>query len=724
MEALLKNLKEHVTCSICLDNYTDPKTIDCLHTFCFECLKKHALTSQRQGFYRCPECQAQVGVPEGNRFDRLPSSFLHNSLLSLLAVRQSGDGSELSCSLCQKKSAEVDYCFDCEKFMCPNCVKAHDLFRATAFEGHRVTPVKQFQPEDYEALLKRQSFCSQKYHKQEVTRFFCLQCQVCVCQVCINTDHKTHNVVPVEKAADDEKANIIAEAETIKQKMNDCSDLIRQFEATELELETNITIAKRQVSQTAEEMVAKIRESEREAITALEKTRVWRIEKLNSAKESVRSLEKQINQAIEFTNSLVQRSSSSDIMQSKRNLKQRFKELGEAKVPALPASSFVKFVATSVPESLTLGSLKTEETYFLPLTAEGLSQNLQAGVQAEIVVRPEICEGELTMSGVEVLIEPADKVASLNVCQKSDGNVSVTFVPQVPSTYQMALRLNGNELADSPYVVQVKERRLDVVSELLLKGESPLKPRGIAVNSRGMIAVADTEARSILIFNNDGTFVRKLGCHENSSEKMKAVNVSYLNDDEILVADETNHRIKQFNVQTGNCVKSFGKRGKAEGEFISPCCVFMDSEERVVVTEYTNGRIQVLTKDFKPLFIFGDSGPEKLDHPLGCVYYRNMFIVSDSRNLCLKVFDSTGKFLYKIADPPFRKPWGLCVDKYGNLLVCDSYAGGQIKQFTVDGSFTGKTVADVKLKPLGIRTTPDGRILMTDPITKKIYIIE
>ena len=106
----------------------------------------------------------------------------------------------------------------------------------------------------------------------------------------------------------------MAEADAIKEKMNACSNLIRQFEATELELETNIAIAKRQVSQTAEQMVAKIRESEREAITALEKTRVWRIEKLNSAKESVLSLEKQINQAVEFANNLVERSSSSDIM--------------------------------------------------------------------------------------------------------------------------------------------------------------------------------------------------------------------------------------------------------------------------------------------------------------------------------------------------------------------------------------------------------------------------
>ena len=723
MEALLKNLKEHVTCSICLDTYTDPKTIDCLHTFCFECLKKYALTSQKQGLYRCPQCQAHVGVPEGNCFDRLPSSFLHNSLLSLLAVRQSGDGSELSCSLCQKKSAEVDYCFDCEKFLCPNCVKAHDLFRAAAFEGHRVTPVKQFQPEDYEALLKRQSFCSQKYHKQEAMRFFCLQCQICVCQVCINTDHKSHDVVPVEKAADDEKANIMAEADTIKEKMNVCSDLIRQFETTELELETNIAIAKRQVSETAEQMVVKIRESEREAITALEETRLLRIEKLNSAKESVRSLEKQLNQAVEFANSLVQRSSSSDIMQSKKNLKQRFKELSEVKVPALPVSSFVKFVVINVPDSLTLGSVKTEETYFLPLTAEGLSQKLQAGVQAEIVVRPEISAEELTMSGVEVLIEPADKVASLNACQKSDGNVSVTFVPQVPSSYQITAKLNGNELADSPFVVQVKERRL-VVSELLLKGETPLKPRGIAVNSRGMIAITDSEGHSILIFDKEGTFVRKLGYNENSSEQIKPVCVSYLNDDEILVAYETNHRIKQFNVQTGNFVKSFGKRGKAKGEFINPVCIFIDSEERVVVTEYVNSRIQVLTKDLKPLFIFGDSGPEKLDHPVECVYYRNMFIVSDRNNLCLKVFDSTGKFLYKIADPPFTKPWGLCVDKYGNLLACDSYTGGQIKQFTVDGCFTGKTVTTVNLRPGGITATPDGRILTTDFSTKKIYIIE
>ena len=50
MELLLKNLKEDVTCSICLDTHTKSKTISCLHTSCSEYQERHPLTSQKQGF--------------------------------------------------------------------------------------------------------------------------------------------------------------------------------------------------------------------------------------------------------------------------------------------------------------------------------------------------------------------------------------------------------------------------------------------------------------------------------------------------------------------------------------------------------------------------------------------------------------------------------------------------------------------------------------------------
>ena len=737
MESLVKNLEKHVTCSICLDTFTKPKTIACLHTFCLKCLEKHALTTQRQGQFRCPECQAQLNIPQGNRFDNLPTGFLQNSLLSLLAVRQSGDGSQISCGICEKTSAEISYCFACEKLLCRDCVNAHELFRETAFEGHKLTPVKQFQPADYEALLKRQSFCSQQYHEREVTRFFCLQCQICVCQICINTDHKNHNVDPLEKAADGEKANIMAGAELIKKKKKVCNDAIRKFEEAAVKLETNITAAKREVSQTAEQMIAKIREHEREAITTLENTRVSGMEKLNSVTKQVQSLTKQLDQAVEFANNLLQRSSSSDIMQSKKNLEQRFQDLNKTPVTTLPVSSFVKFVPSIAPESLSLGFVTTSETDVRLCTVERLSENFQAGLEAEFVVCPKLkCDGELTSEAqpkfhVEVLVEPAKEVESLIILQNEEGYFQVKFIPKVPGTYNITVKINGDKLVNSPFTVQVKERRIDFVGELDLKGEIPQNPCWTAVNSKGLIAVTDRERHAILIFDKKGKFVRKLGCHgENPGQLNSPAGVTYLNDDEILVADDRNHRIQQFNVQTGNFVKSFGNEGTGVGEFQNPEGICMDGEGHVVVADYSNDRIQVLTKDGKPVLKFGNSGPEKLNRPTGCICYKNMFIVSDRLNNCLKVFDSSGKFLYKIgeegeADGQLSHPWGLCVEKYGNrqnLLLCDK-DNGRIQQFTVEGRFTGKSVTRLQ-DPTAIATTPDGRIFVSDFIADKVYVLK
>ena len=737
MESLLNNLEKHVTCSICLDTYTKPKTIACLHTFCLKCLEEHALKTQRQGQFRCPDCQAQVNIPEGNCFDNLPTGFLQNSLLSLLAVRQSGDGSQISCGICKKKSAEISYCFACEKLLCRDCVNAHELFRESAFQGHKVTAVKQFQAVDYEALLKRQSFCPQPYHEREVTRFFCLECQICVCQVCINTDHKNHNVDPLEKAADAEKANIMAAVESIEQKKKVCGDAIKTFQQVVVELERNVTAAKREVSQTEEQMITKILEHEREATKILENTRVSRMEKINSLNEQVQSLIKQLDQAVQFAKNLVERSSSSDVMKSKKSLEQRFGDLDKITVPLLPVSSFVKFFSTNALDNLNLGSVITNETDVRLSSMEALTENLQAGLEAELLICPKRkSEEELTRKyqrelDVKVLIEPAENVASLRILKKENDDFHVKFVPKLPGTYNMTVKINGDKLVTSPFRVNVKERRIDVVGELVLKGQTPVWPNLIAVNNKGTIAVSDHNERCILIFDEDGNVVRKFGCYgKGPGQLCYPAGLTFVNDDELLVVDYCNCRIQQFNVKTGNLSKSFGKVGTGDGEFMGAEGIFMNDEGHVILADYSSNRIQVLDKDGKFMYEFGDNGPGKLDQPTGCIYHENKFIVSDIGNHCLKVFDKSGKFLYKIggkgeADGQFLFPWGLCVEKYGdhqNLLVRDRN-NGRIQQFTMEGRFIGKTV--VKLRnPKAIAISPDGRILICDYRDKKIHILK
>ena len=622
--------------------------------------------------------------------------------------------------------------------MCSDCFSAHEVLKES-FEGHRVTPVNEFKAEDYEALLKRQPFCSQEFHEKEITRFFCFSCEACVCQICIVTDHQNHKIVLLDKAARDEKPDIMSGAEMIKEKLRELGEVIRQFEETASELERNIATAKRGVSQAADQMIAEIREREREAIISLETTRVTRLEKINTAIQEAQSLVKQMNQAVEFANNLTQRSSSSDIMRNKITLKQRFEELRVTEVPKHGETSFVKFSAASRVEGLKLGFIETVAIVKADANRswlEGLEQTLQAGVEVEFTLHPKTSEGKTSSQAdlkdqVEVLIKPAKNVTNVIASEKEDGNLQVKFTPIVPGAYSIEVKINGDKLPTCPFTTQVKERELVVVGNLDLKffqGDALQGLFGIAVNKEGNMVVTDNRGHCVYVFDREGSCLRKIGGKgENSGQFQYPDGVSFLNDNEILIADHGNHRIQHLNIKTGTVVKTFGKRGEGKGELQHPTDVCLDDEGRIVVIELINQRIQVISMEGETHSTFGDSGPEKLNHPLGCVSFKNITFVSDHGNHCVKAFDQSGRFLYKFGkqgnqDGQFNYPYLMHVDSSNNLLVCDS-GNNRVQQFSLDGRFTGKSTALLP-DPTGITTASDGSILVTSSTDKKVYILK
>ena len=721
MESFLKNLKEQVTCSICLDTYKEPKIISCLHTFCCNCLKRHALTSQRNGKYRCPECQAPIDLPKDNRFDSLQTSFFHNSLLGILAVRQIGDGRSISCSQCRKNNTQMHYCFDCGRFMCPDCLNAHEVLKAS-FEGHKVISVKEFKAEDYEALLRRQPFCSQQFHEKEIMRFFCIPCQSCVCHICIATDHRNHEVVVLDKAAHDESQNIIAGAESIKDKIKELNANIRQLEETTSAMESNVMKAKCKVMEAAEQMITQIRAQERELITSIETTRAKRLEQISSAKQNIFPLLKQLNQAVDFADNIVKRSSSTDIMQNKGTLTQRFEELRAIypEVPERRDSVYVKFTAASM-VGLKLGSVQmTEKADVKKSTLQGIDQTLRAGVEADYILCPKTTSGEicdLESNQIEFLVEPADDVSMTSVHENDEGTFQLKFTPILPGDYSLEVKINGEKLSVCPVTVQVKECELVVDGELDLKNfsDAELKgPFGIALNAEGTIAVSDLNGQSVYVFDSEGTFLQKIGKFK------QPFDVVFVNDEEILVSDHGDHRIYQYNTRTGLYIKEFGK-----GRFKNPVGLSMDDKEQIVVSDFGNNRIKVLTKDGENIFTFGDIGPEKLFHPLSCVYHKNRFFVSDY--YCIKVFNQIGQFLYKFGrqgteNGQFDRPSGLHVDRHDCLLVCDQ-GSGRFQKFSLEGRFIGKCNTPGLENLNGVAEMPDGRILVTSTQSKTVYIM-
>ena len=668
MEPLVENLKKQVTCSICLDTYTDPKILSCFHTFCCKCLEKHARKTHRQGKFRCPECQAEIDLPEGNRFDRLPTSFIHNSLLGLLET------------------------------------------------------------EDREVLLKP-PFCSQ--HKKERLRYFCSSCEACICPVCFAEDHRGHDFDVIEKAVQEDKKYIMLNVDTIKEKANLFREEIRKSQKTSEDVEMIIAIAKQQVSEAAQHVITKTRQQEKQLLESLEMTRKKRIERINSAKHELESLVKQMNQAVQFAENLVQRSSALDIIQTMTALKQKFEELRGVEVPKHHQTTFAKFNAASQ-KDLKLGftQLNNQPANAAKSNIEGLDQTFQAGVEAELTLCSKTSEGEISYQPdlkdqVELLIKPAKYTSNVTVQEKGDGNLRLKFTPRVPGVYSVEVKINGEKLSISPFFLPVKKRQLVVVGELDLKFKGP---NGIAVNRQGDIAVVDLRGHCVFVFNKEGNCLKQLGKEGTHPGQFKyPSDVLFLNDNEILIADQLNHRIQHINIQTGSVVKTFGKEGEGKGHFKNPVCICLDDAERIVVTEFCNNRVQVMSKEGETLFTIGDSGPERLSEPYCCISYKNIFLVTERDNHAIKAFDSSNTFLYQFGkkgnqDGQFNGACGMCFDGSNNLLVCD-YDNNRVQQFSLDGHFTGKTAIPLQ-SPSDIVTAPDGRILVTSRKAYKVYILK
>ena len=341
----------------------------------------------------------------------------------------------------------------------------------------------------------------------------------------------------------------------------------------------------------------------------------------------------------------MQRRSAVDIIQNKNKLRQKLEELRRVEVPKHRQATFVKFTAASQ-HNFKLGSIQVSEKPKIAAksTLEGLDQTFQVGVEAKFTLCPRTSGGEMSDHA-----DLKDQVKLLD--EKYNDNVRLKFTPKVPGAYSPEVKINGDKLPACPITGQVKERELVVVGELeveLFRGNTLEWLYGIAVNKEGQIVVTDNLGNCVYIFDKDGSCLRKIGSKgSNTGEFQHPEGISFLNDNEVLIADYGNNRIQRLNIHTGTMVKSFGRKGKEKGELNNPVDVTVDDEERIIVTECGNHRIQVMSKEGESIFTFGDKGPEKLHHPTCCILYKNIFLVSDGDNHCIKAFDQSGTFLYQ-----------------------------------------------------------------------------
>ena len=159
----------------------------------------------------------------------------------------------------------------------------------------------------------------------------------------------------------------------------------------------------------------------------------------------------------------------------------------------------------------------------------------------------------------------------------------------------------------------------------------------------------------------NGKCLRKIGA---KGQFKDPCGVTYLNDDEILIADTNNGRIQQINIQTGTVMKTLGKMGVGIGEFYHPTDVRLDEERRMVVTEMSRNRIQVMSREGETISIFRNFGPDKSNTQRAACLTKKSFSSPIGKIIALKLSTSQEHSYTSLANEAIK------IDNLTTRMVC------------------------------------------------------
>lgn len=121
MAEALEKIEEDVNCPICFDIYSDPKILQCSHSFCQKCLEKLGLQDSK---LVCPVCRKVTPIPRRGVASLKPA-FHINCLLEIRELLQKQDPPGTArkvrrCSVHENRELQL-YCDTCKKFICLAC---------------------------------------------------------------------------------------------------------------------------------------------------------------------------------------------------------------------------------------------------------------------------------------------------------------------------------------------------------------------------------------------------------------------------------------------------------------------------------------------------------------------------------------------------------------------------------------------------------------------------
>ncbi len=238
----------------------------------------------------------------------------------------------------------------------------------------------------------------------------------------------------------------------------------------------------------------------------------------------------------------------------------------------------------------------------------------------------------------------------------------------------------------------------------------------------GEVFVADTKAKSILVFNGQGDKLRVYGGPSDPERFGEPMGIA-CQGDRIVLVDRERAEVSILTLDGGVVKKIAGAPG---APFLKPKGVTVGPGGRIFVVD-SGSRVFVFDREGNYLHRFGSqgSGPGQLDGAESiAVDAQGRIVVADEGNFRLSVFDANGLFLRTISERgpgpgKFTKDIeGIVVDKRG-YIVCLDEADGVVEVFDLEGHVIA-TIGNGAGQGPGKLNSPDG--MAYDMETDRLWI--
>nr|XP_022321503.1 tripartite motif-containing protein 45-like [Crassostrea virginica] len=210
-----------LTCGLCHKRYNDPRILDCFHSFCCDCIEKHAHASK--GTFPCPMCHMEIHIPKTGIKGLHPNYYVRAIQASAVFSTNS------KCDTCKETEKQAQSrCLECNSNFCKPCVSRHSKEKETR-DHHMV----ELSAPDAKSVTKiaHRSFC-EKHHEETV--YYCILCEIPICKDCVTkvSDHKGHRYKNIVEGAKEKRNKVKPMIQSMHEYLPCLQDYLHELNST------------------------------------------------------------------------------------------------------------------------------------------------------------------------------------------------------------------------------------------------------------------------------------------------------------------------------------------------------------------------------------------------------------------------------------------------------------------------------------------------------------